>query len=128
MDREQRRYYGTSGAYSARFGRVLEHSRALQTELQEAEALWGARLKPLFDELFALQHGLWMAIHAYLRAIDPSATQRSRESFGRLFYEKHDAVFYDTGVGTNDGDEFSQRMLKAVAQIEDELRKHLHRS
>lgn len=106
MSEDQIRFFGTSGAYSERFRAVQEHRRALQADLLEAEALWGTRLKSLYQPLFSLQHDLWMAIYMYLRSIDPSVPDSSRESFGKLFYDKHDSALYDVSEGDEKPDAY----------------------
>jgi hypothetical protein len=128
MSEEQVRFFGMSGAYSERFRVVQEHRRALQADLLEAEALWGTRLKPLYQPLFRLQHDVWMAIHTYLRSIDPSLPSNSREAFGRLFYDKHDSVLYDVSEGDDKPDAYTTNVLLAITAIEEELRPQLARA
>lgn len=128
MSVEESDYAGTLGAYSERFRVVQEHRRSLQADLLEAEALWGSRLKPLYQPLFRLQHELWMAIHMYLRSIDPKQAGTSRESFGKIFFEKHHDTLYDMSEGEEKPDAFANGVLTAIAAIETELRPHLARS
>lgn len=128
MSEDQIRFFGTSGAYSERFRAVQEHRRALQADLLEAEALWGTRLKSLYQPLFRLQHDLWMAIYMYLRSIDPSVPGSSRESFGKLFYDKHDSVLYDVSEGDDKPDAYVTNVMLAISAIEEELRPHLARA
>lgn len=107
---------------------MQEYRRALQADLLEAEALWGTRLKHLYQPLFSLQHDLWMAIHMYLRSIDPGQHVSSRESFGKIFYEKYEGILYDLSEGNDKPDAYANSVLLAIAAIEEELRPHLART
>lgn len=127
MGAEQIRFYGTTRAYEERWRNVQERRSALQAELLEAEALWGAKLKPLFQPLFTLQHELWVAIHLYIQSINPDSPAGNSHAFSKLLHEKHGDVMYDLSEGEDKPDRFAKAVQLAINSIEEELRKHLTR-
>ena len=58
MSDEDLRYYGLSRAYQLRWDKVNEVRNDLQTELIEAEVLWGRVVYKQFQPLFTLQNEL----------------------------------------------------------------------
>ncbi|MFZ5566608.1 MAG: hypothetical protein ACOY95_06365 [Pseudomonadota bacterium] len=127
MDADEVRFYGTTRAYEERWRNVQEKRSALRAELLEAEALWGAKLKPLFQPLFTLQHELWMAIHLYIQSVDPNSNDSDRQAFSKILREKHGDVMYDLSEGEEKPDRFSKAVQLAISDIEEELRTHLTR-
>lgn len=80
MSREQLRYYGLSNAYQKRWDKVTEARADLQTELLEAEVLWGQEIHNRFEPVFKLQHELYVAVHFYLTVCNPDAPEHTRDS------------------------------------------------
>lgn len=120
-------FYGKNRAYEERWRNVQEKRSALRAELLEAEALWGAKLKPLFQPLFTLQHELWVAIHLYIKSIDPDSNDGDRQAFSNILRENHGDVMYDLSEGEEKPDRFAKAIQLAISAIEEELRKHLTR-
>jgi hypothetical protein len=123
MTNEAKRFFGTSGAYTRRWEDINVRRSALQTELLEAEAIWGQRLQPLYKTLFTLQHELWMNVFNHLRAIDPKLPESSRLAHAKLISSRRE-VLYDTST-PDEQDEFSHDFAQAISKIEDDLRKYL---
>ena len=122
MSNEQRRYYGLSQAYQGRWNKVTVTRDDLQTELLEAEVIWGKAIHEQIEPLFALQRELFSDIHAYLIVCNPSENEDSRHANSEIRRKRRE-VLYDTS--SFEPDPFSEDVEKAIASIETFLKPHL---
>lgn len=126
MTNDQIRHYGTVRAYQARWDKVNEARAELQTDILEAEVIWGHVIQKKFRKLFELQGELFSVVQTYLVATDPSKPQSSRDSYHELIKTKRD-IMYDIS-SDDEPDEFTKDVTNAVKEIEDYLTQYLHRS
>lgn len=124
MSREAIHHYGQGRAYQLRWDKVAEIRNDLQTELLEGEVLWGSELHKTYEPLFKLQQELFVTIHTYLRATDPTRPERSREATQQLLEKRRD-IMYDVSGETSD--EFMQEIAVAIGEIESFLKPHLRK-
>ena len=110
MSRDQKRFYGTSQAYQARWNKVNDERTTLYADLLHAEALWGKELTDLFQTLFKLQHELLVFIRSYLSEMDPDSDAARKEAIHRIQSKRRD-IMYD-GLGDED-DEFKKEFQAA---------------
>jgi len=125
MSREERSYYGSSRAYQARWQKVAEVRTDLQTELLEAEVLWGSDLGKRFEALNNLEHELLVAVRSYLTLCDPEASEARKNAVQERQAAARDIMYDEL---TEEGDEFTQDTVRAIAPIEEYLKPHLRRS
>ena len=124
MSAEERRYYGTSQAYQRRWDKVSEVRNELQTELLEAEVLWGKVIYEQFDPLFKLQNELFADVHSYLIVCNPSEHEQSREAMSEIRRKRREALYSSLG---EQPDPFSDDIEKAIVGIETFLKPHLRK-
>jgi hypothetical protein len=124
LSREQRRHMGLVKAYETRWEKVTEARDNLQTEMLEAEVLWGANVNAQFEALFKLQGELLAEIRAYLSLSDPSVPDHTKDALHEFQKEKR-SVMYDS-LGSMP-DPYSDELARAVTEIESYLKPHLAR-
>ncbi|MFD2273256.1 hypothetical protein ACFS07_25195 [Undibacterium arcticum] len=78
LTKEQLRHYGTANAYQKRWDKVTDVRSDLQTELLEAEVIWGRIIHEKFDPLFKLQNELFFRpfMRTWLRATPMNQSRR----------------------------------------------------
>lgn len=123
MSAEEVRHYGKGHAYQARWDKVVQAHDELQTELLEAEVLWGKQLHTKYKQAFQLQQELFACIHLYLLIIDPRTPQASREAYETTLRSK-ESVMYDVSTGTEE-DQFTRDLSSVIAEIESLLKPRL---
>jgi hypothetical protein len=124
MTKDQIRFYGMSSAYQKRWDKVAEVRTDLQTELLEAEAVWGREVHKQFDPVFKLQHELWVAVHSYVTACNPDSSEGMRDAMNKAIRMNRD-ILYEISGETED--EFSSDIAKAISSIESFLKPHLRK-
>lgn len=124
MSSKQRRYYGLSMTYQRRWDKVNEIRNDLQTELVEAEVLWGKEIHNLYEPLFKLQRELYFNIHSYLIVCDPDEDEGMKEAM-HVIMKKNRDVMYDMSDSIPDEEKFTPDVSKAIASIEIYLMPHL---
>ena len=122
MSNEERRYYGLSQAYQGRWNKLTETRNDLQTELLEAEVIWGKAIHEQLEPLFSLQRELFSDIHAYLIVCNPSENEGSRNAMSEIRRKRRE-VLYDTS--SFEPDPFTDDVEKAIVNIETFLKPHL---
>jgi hypothetical protein len=124
MTLEQKRFYGMSTAYQKRWDKVTEVQTDLQMELLEAEALWGREVHEKIDQLFTLQHELWVAVHFYVTACNPDAPEGTRDAMNKVMQKNRDILYEISGETV---DEFANDIAKAIGSIETFLKPYLRK-
>lgn len=124
MSKEQLRHYGSANAYQKRWDKVTEVRTDLQTEMLEAEAIWGRIVYEKFEPLFTLQQELFSLVHAYISACNPNESEHSRAAFQKIMQEKRD-ILYD--LSSESPDEYTQDLTRAIKSIEAFLKPHLRK-
>jgi hypothetical protein len=122
MTRDQKRYYGLSEAYQARWNKVTSARDGLQTELLEAEAIWGKVIYDQFEPLFSLQRELYSDVHSYLTVCNPAEHEDSKHAMSEIRRKRRE-VLYDTS--SFEPDPFTDDVEKAITDIETFLKPHL---
>lgn len=122
MSYEERRYYGLSQAYQGRWNKVTAARDDLQTELLEAEVIWGKAIHEQFEPLFTLQLELFSDIHSYLIVCNPAEHADSKHAISEIRRKRRE-VLYDTS--SFEPDPFSIDIEKAISGIETFLKPHL---
>ncbi|HEX7679758.1 MAG TPA: hypothetical protein VF713_16630 [Thermoanaerobaculia bacterium] len=115
---------GTSRAYDSRWQKVADLRTELQTELLEAEVLWGNELGKRFQALYKLEHELMIAIRSWLILRDPKASEAQKNAV-----QKHQAAARDIMYDelSEEGDKFTKDVVCAIGPIEEYLKPHLRR-
>jgi hypothetical protein len=126
MTYDQIRHYGTARAYQARWDKVNEARAELQTDLLEAEVIWGDVIQKKFSRLFELQGELFSVVQTYLVTMDSNQPQTIRDSYREIMKTKRD-IMYDLS-SADKLDDFTKDVTIAVKAIEEHLVPHLHRS
>lgn len=124
MSWEQLRYYGSANAYKKRWDKVTEVRTDLQTEMLEAEAIWGRIVYEKFEPLFMLQQELFSLVHAYISACNPNESEHSRAAYQEIMQKKRD-ILYD--LSSESPDEYTQDVTRAIESIETFLKPHLRK-
>lgn len=122
MSKEELRYYGLSQAYQGRWNKVTAARDDLQTELLEAEVIWGKDIHEKFEPLFTLQRELFSDIHAYLIVCNPAEHTDSKHAMSEIRRKRRE-VLYDTS--SFEPDTFTGDVEKAISGIETFLKPHL---
>ena len=94
----------------------------LQTELLEAEVIWGKEIYDRFEPLFKLQQELFADIHSYLVVCNPAEHQQSREAMAKIRRKRREVLYDLSGVTP---DEYSEEVALAISSIETYLKPHL---
>jgi hypothetical protein len=126
MTYDQIRHYGTARAYQARWDKVNEARAELQTDLLEAEVIWGDVIPKKFSRLFELQVELFSIVQSSLVTMDPNQPQTTRNAYQEIMKTKRD-IMYDLS-SADKPDEFTNDVTNAVKAIEEHLMPHLHRT
>lgn len=122
MSSQQLRYFGLSTAYQGRWNKVSSARDDLQTELLEAEVIWGKSIYEQFEPLFTLQRELFTDIHSYLMVCNPDQNDDSRHAMSEIRRKRRE-VLYDTS--SFEADPFSEDVEKTIVSIEAFLKPHL---
>lgn len=96
---------------------------ALQTELLEAEVVWGEEIIDKFSSVVALQNELWRNIYITLAASNPDESQEYRSVHQEMLRNQRD-ITYDY---LSEEDLFTQDMKRAIEQVENYLKPHLRK-
>lgn len=124
MSKEQVRHYGLANAYQQRWDKVTEVRTDLQTEMLEAEAIWGRVIYEKFEPIFKLQQELFSSVHAYISACNPNESEQSRAAYQGIMNKQRD-ILYD--LTSENPDEFTQDINRAIKEIESFLKPHLRK-
>jgi len=124
MSRQQLRHYGSANAYQKRWDRVTDVRTDLQTELLEAEAVWGRVIHEKFEPLFKLQQELFVSVHAYVSACNPNESEQSRAIYEGVI-RKRKNILYDHS--SENPDDFTIDVSNAIGVIESFLQQHLRK-
>ncbi len=124
MSRDEISHYGSAMAYQARWQRVSDVRTELQTELLEAEVLWGTELRKRFVALDKLEHELFVAVRSYLDLCNPNAPEPRKQAVYKRRNTERDIMYDDL---SEEGDEFTRDVLRAIGPIEDYVKPHLRR-
>lgn len=122
MTLDQQRYYGLSKAYQNRWDKVVQVRNDLQTELLEAEVIWGKEIHDRFEPLFKLQQELFADIHSYLVVCNPAEHQQTRDAMAEIRRKRRE-VLYD--ISDLEPDKYSEEVALAISSIETHLKPHL---
>lgn len=125
MSNDKIRHYGLTRAYQMRWDKVNEAQTEFQTDILEAEVIWGNVIHQKFKRLLELQGELYSVVQTYLVICDPSKPESTRNSYQEILKKKRD-ILYDLSTEDNP-DDFTQDVTKAVKEIEDFLVNYLHR-
>lgn len=121
---DAKRYFGLASAYQARWDKVSAVRTSLQTDLLEAEVLWGREIHSCYRPLFELQAELYRDVHSYLGLCNPSELPAMKEAFTKSRQSKRQ-VLYD--LSSDEPDDFSKDVNTAVSAVEDYLKLHLRK-
>jgi hypothetical protein len=124
MSRDEVRHYGTAMAYQARWQKVADVRTELQTELLEAEVLWGSELRKRFEALNKLEHELLIAVRSFLDVSDPRTHEARKQAVFKRQQGARDVMYDDL---SDKGDEFTQDVVRAIQPIEDYVKPHLRK-
>ncbi|OFJ48101.1 hypothetical protein BA896_003025 [Janthinobacterium lividum] len=122
MSKDQIRHYGLGGAYQKRWNKVTKIRTELQTELLEAEAIWGRTVYEKFEPVFKLQQELFSSVQIFLLACDPNESKQARDANQDIFTKGRD-ILYNRSL--EKPDPFTKDITNAIKTIEDFLRPHL---
>lgn len=122
MSHQQIRFYGTSKAYQARWGKVQNERTSLYADLLEAEALWGDEPRKLFKVIYDLEHELFTRIRHYIELINPDAEKATKEAISNKYKKGRDIMYDDL---SDEGDEFKEDFRAGVEKIEKYLKPKL---
>lgn len=120
-DERRKRYYSITTAYNKRWDKVTEARIEVDTELLEAEVLWGDSIKKIYRNLFSVGKKLFIDLRHYLNNISP-------DSSVKLNYNND--IIYAKLIGENEfseDDKFTNDLIKSINNIEKELKTHLNR-
>ena len=124
MSKDQLRHYGLANSYQKRWDKVTEVRTDLQTEMLEAEAIWGRVIYEKFEPIFKLQQELFSSVHAYVSACNPNESPQSRAAYEGIMRRQRD-ILYDLSSETPD--EYTQNITHAIEAIELFLKPHLRK-
>jgi hypothetical protein len=124
MTRDQLNHYGKANAYKKRWDIVSEVRADLQTEMLEAEAIWGRIIYEEFEPLFKLQQELHTSVYAYVSGSNPNESEQTRFAFNKIL-QNHRDILYD--LSTDKPDDYSQNITQAIEGIESFLKVHLRK-
>lgn len=118
----ERRFLGRAKAYQARWEKVDTARNNLQTEMLEAEVVWGKTIYAKFEPLFKLQHELFSDVQSYLGITNPDEGIISKDAWRKIRASRRE-VLYDM-LGSRP-DPYSDDIAKAISEIESYLKPHL---
>ena len=116
----QREWQALAQAYERRWRSLQAIVARLETNLIEAEVVWGNRTVDKACVLSSLISDLHCAMHLYLEAKNPIERD---ETAAELFDAKQRSILY----GVPKGDEFKDLVNQAVRAIEQQLKPHMER-
>jgi hypothetical protein len=116
----QREWQALAQAYERRWRSLQAIVARLETNLIEAEVVWGNRTVDKACVLSSLISDLHCAMHLYLEAKNPIEKD---ETATELFDAKQRSILY----GVPKGDEFKDLVNQAVRAIEQQLKPHMER-
>lgn len=122
MSEKQIGHYVMETAYRNRWEKVQDARSELQTELLEAEVVWGNVLAKHFEPLFKLQQELISYINAYLVEFDPDASQEVKAVHYAMRRERRPVNFNLPGARV---DPFWTDVESAISDIESQLKPYL---
>src|SRR5262245_8903423 len=117
---QQREWHALTQAYERRWRPLQALMASLETNLIEAEVVWGNRIVDKACILSSLISDLHWAIHLSLEARKPLERDRT---VAELFDEKQRLVLY----GGRKQDEFKEQLNQAVRDIEQQLKPYIER-
>src|SRR5262249_55928437 len=115
---QQREWHALAQAYERRWRPLQAIVARLETNLIEAEVVWGNQTLDKACILSSLISDLHWAIHSYLEARKPLERD---ETVAELFDEKQRLILY----GGRKQDEFKDQVNQAVRAIEERLKPHI---
>jgi hypothetical protein len=124
MTKPQLKHYGSANAYQKRLNKVAEVRADLQTEMLEAEAIWGRIIYEKFEPIFKLQQELFSSVYAYISACDPYEPEQSRAAYQEIMRKQRD-ILYD--LSPDSPDEYTENIAHAIEAIESFLTPHLRK-
>jgi hypothetical protein len=116
----QREWHALAQAYERRWRPLQAIVARLETNLIEAEVVWGNRTVDKACILSSLISDLHCAIHLFVEARNPL---ERHETVAELFDEKQRLILY----GGRKQDEFKNQVNQAVSDIEKELKPRIER-
>lgn len=125
MSYDQIRHFGLARAYQTRWDKVNLARTEFQTDILEAEVIWGSVIHEKFKPLLELQGELYSVVQTYLVVCDPSKSESTRSAYQEIMTKKRD-ILYDIST-TDSPDAFTQDVNNAVKGIEEFLKQYLHR-
>jgi len=114
-DEKKKSFYGIANAYEKRWNKVIEARTNLDTELLEAEVLWGQEIRTEFNDLFEVIKELFINLSHYLNNINP-------DSGTKLDYDWN--ILYSN---LTEDDEYTKKMKKSISKVEEKLKPHFSR-
>jgi hypothetical protein len=118
---QQREWHALAQAYERRWRPLQAIVARLETNLIEAEVVWGNRIVDKACILSSLISDLHGAIHLFVEARKPLERD---ETVAELFDEKQRLILY----GGRKQDEFKNQVNQVVSEIEKELKPRIERS
>jgi hypothetical protein len=115
-----REWQALAQAYERRWRSLQAIVARLETNLIEAEVVWGNRTVDKACVLSALISDLHCAIHLYVESKNPIEKD---ETADELFDAKQRAILYGGGKG----DQFKDLVNQAVRDVEKQLKPHIER-
>lgn len=116
----QREWHALAQAYERRWRPLQAIVARLETNLIEAEVVWGNRTVDKACKLSSLISDLHWAIHLYLEAKNPIERD---EAAADPFDAKQRSILY----GGRKIDEFKDQVNQAVRDVENEVKPHIER-
>jgi hypothetical protein len=125
MSLEQLRYYGLANAYQKRWDKVADVRTDLQTEMLEAEAIWGRIVYETFEPVFKLEQELFSAIYVYLLTLNPNESDRFGAPYQEIMTKQRDILYHH--LSSENPDEYTKDLTCAIEAIESFLKPHLRK-
>lgn len=122
MATEDRRAYGLRAGYAARWKPIELAAATLETDLLEAEAIWGPELRGLLAQLYAHQSRLFVAVDEHIRVMSPPSYGSEPADDPEERRNRTEIVYQ-----VREDDEFARDVNAAIKPIEDLLKPHLTR-
>jgi hypothetical protein len=97
-DDKRKYFYGIASAYEKRWSTVIEARIKLDSELLEAEVLWGSEFRKKFVELFKTGSKLFATLKLYLDSLNPEADVKLKYEFDVLYASDEQTDKYATSL------------------------------
>lgn len=120
MTEQEKRYYGISKAYAARWDKVIEAHAQVYAYLIETEALWGNEVKLMWEEIRKLESELLTALEHIIEAYDPNIPTHIKESSPDEIIKNRRTVYESYRTDT-----FRPALEGEITKIENYVRKKL---